>query len=84
MTARCVPERPMFRSEAEERVWSVLRRKLPDGSLLMSNLCFTGYDGDWEVDLLVGLPGSGFVAIEVKGGRVWRAEGRGSSAPPRG
>ncbi len=84
MTARCVPEQPLFRSPAEERVWSVLRRKLADGALLMANVCFTGYDGDWEVDLLVGLPGSGFAAIEVKGGQVWHADGAWWQRTPQG
>jgi hypothetical protein len=76
MTARCIPAEPTFASRAERTVWSRLKSQLPDGSVLLANVRFTGYDGDWEVDLIVGLPGSGFAAIEVKGGQVWRADGQ--------
>ncbi len=76
MTARCIPAEPNFASPAERRVWSKLRDQLPDGSVLLANVRFTGHDGDWEADLVVGLPDSGFAVIEVKGGQVWRAEGQ--------
>lgn len=76
MTARCVPERPSFRATSEERVWRELRRHLRDEDLLMANVRFTALDGDWEVDLVVGMPDAGFAVIEVKGGQVWRDGGQ--------
>lgn len=76
MPARCVPESPAFRSRAEERVWKVLRARLRDEDLLMANVRFTGLDGDWEVDLVVGMPDAGFAVVEVKGGQVWHEAGR--------
>lgn len=76
MTARCIPAEPRFGSPAERTVWSKLQSQLPDGSVLLANVRFAGYDGDWEADLVVGLPGSGFAVIEVKGGQVWRADGQ--------
>ncbi|MGB7982795.1 MAG: ATP-binding domain-containing protein [Candidatus Nanopelagicales bacterium] len=75
MAARCLPERPQFRSRAEKAAFHALARKLRDDDILLANVRFTGFDGDWEVDLVVGMPGAGIAAVEVKGGHVWRADG---------
>lgn len=64
----------MFRSRAEETVWTAVRAKLRDSDLLVHGQRFTGRDGDWEVDLILLMP-EGFTTIEVKGGHVWRADG---------
>jgi hypothetical protein len=84
MTPRCVPERPDFRSPAQELVWKALRGRLRDVDLLMANVRLTGEHGDWEVDLIVGMPDAGFAVIEVKGGRVWRADGSWWQRTPHG
>ncbi len=84
MVARCLPERPTFRSRAEERVWKVLADKLRDVDVLLSNVRFTAMDGDWEVDLVVGMPDRGFAVIEVKGGQVWRERGQWWQRTPDG
>lgn len=76
MSPRCLPDRPSFKSPAERRTWSELRRTLRDVDVLLANQIFTGYDGDWEADLIVAMPGSGYAVIEVKGGRVWRQDGQ--------
>ncbi len=68
MSARCLPERPRFRSRAEKVAFHALASKLRDVDVLLANVRFTGLDGDWEVDLVVGMPDAGFAAIEVKGG----------------
>lgn len=71
MTCRCLPDNPIFRSDAERRVWTKLRENLRDDDVLLHGLRFSDGDGDAEVDLIVLMP-EGFATIEVKGGRVWR------------
>ncbi len=84
MPARCLPERPQFRSPAEKAAFHAVARKLGDHDILLANVAFTGFDGDWEVDLVVGMPGAGVAAIEVKGGYVWRADGAWWQRTPQG
>ncbi|HYN57497.1 MAG TPA: ATP-binding domain-containing protein [Motilibacterales bacterium] len=84
MSARCLPERPRFRSRAERVAFHALASKLRDIDVLLANVRFTGLDGDWEVDLVVGMPDAGFAAIEVKGGHVWRADGTWWQQTPQG
>ena len=84
MPARCLPERPRFRSRAEKVAFHALASKLRDVDVLLANVRFTGLDGDWEVDLVVGMPDAGFAAIEVKGGNVWRADGTWWQQTPKG
>ena len=75
MPARCLPERPRFRSRAEKVAFHALASRLREVDVLLANVRFTGLDGDWEVDIVAGMPGAGLAVIEVKGGHVWRAEG---------
>lgn len=84
MSARCLPERPRFRSRAEKVAFHALASKLRDVDVLLANVRFTGLDGDWEVDLVIGMPDAGFAAIEVKGGNVWRADGTWWQQTPQG
>ena len=84
MPARCLPERPRFKSRAEKVAFHALASKLRDVDVLLANVRFTGLDGDWEVDLVVGMPDAGFAAIEVKGGHVWRDAGTWWQQTPQG
>ncbi len=71
----CLPEQPHFRSQAEEVVWRALRSKLRSSDVLLAGVHFSDSRGDSEVDLIVLMP-EGFATIEVKGGRVWFADGQ--------
>lgn len=74
VAGRCIPERPIFRSAAEEKAWNALRRNLREHDVLLHGIRFSGEDGDWEDDLVLLLP-EGFVVIEVKGGYVRHVDG---------
>ena len=65
------PERPRFASGTERLVWELLRRQLRAEDVLMSGLRITDHGKDHEADVVVLLPGTGAVVIEVKGGSVW-------------
>ena len=84
MSARCLPANPRLRSRAEKVAFHALASKLRDVDVLLANVRFTGLDGDWEVDLVVGMPDAGFAAIEVKGGHVWRDAGQWWQQTPQG
>lgn len=85
MTARCYPESPTFETVSEQEVWHQLRRELEDDAVLLANARLTSDTGDHELDLVVLLPGAGFVCVEVKGGRVsLDREGRWSVASAKG
>jgi ATP:corrinoid adenosyltransferase len=84
MTARLVPSQPTFASDAERRVWTALRKKLPDEAALLHGTRFYGADGDWEADLIVLLPGAGMAVIEVKGSRVFVRDGQWWQRTPDG
>jgi hypothetical protein len=65
-----IPPTPEFRSSAEETVWRRLKAQLPPEAFLAANLALQSHEDRYEADLVVGLPGQGFVVIEVKGGHV--------------
>ena len=69
MGGRCLPESPRFRADSERRVWEALRARLRPCDVLLHGVRFTGWDGDWEADLVVLMP-EGFATVEVKGGQV--------------
>ncbi len=71
MTARTIPEDPLFVNDAEREVWEALRTQLSGDAVLLANLRFTDEKKDYEADLVVLLPGAGIVVLEVKGGSVW-------------
>ena len=74
MPGRWYPEEPFFRSEGERRAFEALRARLREPDVLVIGQRFTDRAGDWEVDAILLMP-EGFVSIEIKGGRVWRADG---------
>lgn len=61
---------PTFQNESEQQVWDLLRRQLPTDAIVLPNLRLTDEQLDHEADLLVLVPGAGFVVVEVKGGDV--------------
>ena len=65
------PERPLFASGPEQQVWDLLRQQLRAQDVLMSGLRVTDHTKDHEADVVVLLPGTGVVVLEVKGGSVW-------------
>ena len=75
MAPRLIPAEPTFRSSAERTLWRHLRGQLPDGSFLAANVHLHSHEDFYEADLVVGLPGTGFAVIEVKGGHVQYADG---------
>jgi len=74
MSPRLLPSNPVFRSNAEKVVWSALKSKLPAEAFLAANMRLGSHEDFYEADLVVGLPGQGFVVIEVKGGQVERTD----------
>jgi hypothetical protein len=70
MSPRLIPPNPEFRSPAEELVWKKLKAKLPPEAFLAANVGLQSHEDFYEADLVVGIPGQGFVVIEVKGGHV--------------
>ena len=65
------PERPLFASGPERQVWDLLRQQLRAQDVLMSGLRVTDRTKDHEADVVLLLPGTGVVVLEVKGGSVW-------------
>lgn len=71
MAATAIPTEPEFAHESERVVWDALRRQLRDCDVLLSGVRFSDHEhGEVEIDLLVLMPDSGAVVIEVKGGAV--------------
>ena len=66
----CVPEVPLFASDAEAATWMALREALPDNAYLVANWSRADEDGEFESDLIVAWPGRGVFLIEVKGGFI--------------
>ena len=64
----------------ERTVWEALRDQLPDDVVVWYSVRVLDGESEREIDLLVGWPGVGFAAIEVKGGRVGRTSRAGT--PP--
>lgn len=60
----------------ERAVWQALADQLPDDAVLICGIGLQEGRDEREVDLLVVWPGHGLAVVEVKGGRVWREDGR--------
>src|SRR6478609_6866552 len=75
MPATLIPRLPRYVNDAERIVTEALVKQLPPEAVVIHGQRFFGRDGDWEADLLVLYPGSGFAAIEIKGGTVWIEDG---------
>jgi len=75
---RLLPEEPEFPPDngAERTVWEALRAQLPTGTLLFHGVAIQDGRGEHEIDMLVGWPGVGLAAIEVKGGAIARMDGQ--------
>lgn len=63
-------ERPTFTHESERIVWELLERTVAPGTRLIPNLRLTNRKKDYELDVIVLMPGAGIVVLEVKGGSV--------------
>ncbi len=79
----CLPDKPIFRSEGERKMWRSLRKKLRPQDVLLHGIHFSDGSGDSEIDILV-LMAEGFATIEVKGGRVWLEDAQWLQATPEG
>ncbi len=66
-----IPDQPTFTTPSERDVWQRLSRQLPNDCVLLANFRISDRRKDHEVDLIALMPGSGVVAIEVKGSHVW-------------
>jgi hypothetical protein len=71
MPTRTYPDDPKFTTQSERDVWERLRDTLPADAIVLANLRIVDEQKDHEADLVVLLPGSGVVVLEVKGGSVW-------------
>lgn len=69
--ATSVPDQPSFQTVSEKEVWQRLRRQLGDDCVLLANYRLSDKRKDHEADLVVLMPGSGIVVVEVKGSHVW-------------
>ena len=75
VTARCIPEAPLFVNDAERVVWERLRDGLGPDDVLLANLRLTDGTKDHEADLIVLMPDVGIIVLEVKGGTIRYDEG---------
>lgn len=71
MTARLIPQEPIYVNFSERLFAEKLREQLPDDAVMFVNQRFTGPAGDVEADVIVAWPGFGMMVIEVKGGSVF-------------
>ncbi len=75
--ATSVPDQPSFETVSEKEVWQKLHRQLGDDCVLLANYRLSDKRKDHEADLVVLMPGSGVVVVEVKGSHVWvESDGR--------
>ncbi|WP_420176788.1 NERD domain-containing protein [Luteococcus sp. OSA5] len=71
MPARTASTPPSFATRSEHDVHQRLVRQLDDDCLVIANLRVSDQSKDHEADLLVLMPQSGIVVVEVKGSHVW-------------
>ncbi len=76
MPARSIPESPVFVTPSEQDVWTRVRKQL-DGCTVLPSFRLSDRHKDHEVDLVVLMPESGIVTVEVKGSHVWFEPGAG-------
>ncbi len=69
--ATSIPDQPTFVTPSERDVWQRVRAQLGDDCILLANYRLSDRDKDHEADLVVLMPGSGIVIVEVKGSHVW-------------
>ena len=66
-----LPDQPSFVTPSEREVWQRLLRQLGDDCVLLANYRLSDRYKDHEADLVVLMPDSGIVVVEVKGSHVW-------------
>ncbi len=66
------PERDFRRGE--QAVWEALERQLPADSAVFYSVRLPQGSSEREIDFVVAVPDLGIAVLEVKGGRVYRAE----------
>ena len=66
-----VPDHPAFVTVSEREVWQRLLKQLGDDCILLANYRLSDEHKDHEADLVVLMPDSGVVVVEVKGSHVW-------------
>jgi len=62
-----LPDQPSFVTPSEREVWQRLVRQLGDDCVLLANYRLSDRHKDHEADLVVLMPDSGVVVVEVKG-----------------
>lgn len=70
-----MPPQPTFVTASEKDVWQRAVRQLPEGCLVLASLRISDPYKDHEADLVVLMPESGVVVVEVKGSHVWVENG---------
>lgn len=75
--AVCVPSEPAFVTTSEREVWQRLTRQLGPDCVILANCRISDAYKDHEADLVVLMPDSGIVVVEVKGSHVWFDQARG-------
>jgi hypothetical protein len=69
--AIALPTSPSFVTSSEREVWQRLVRQLGDDCVLLANYRLSDRHKDHEADLVVLMPDSGVLVVEVKGSHVW-------------
>ncbi len=69
--ATSVPDHPVFQTASEREVWQRLCGQLGDDCVLLTNYRLSDRHKDHEADVVVLMPDSGIVVVEVKGSHVW-------------
>ena len=75
MSARTRPAEPAFTTASEREVWQKVVRQLGPACVVLANLPLADQHKDHEADLVVLMPDSGVVIVEVKGSHVWVEDG---------
>lgn len=75
MAARTHPTEPAFVTASEKDVWQRVVKQLDPDSVVLANVRVADAHKDHEADLVVLMPDSGVVVVEVKGSHVWVEDG---------
>jgi len=67
VTAHGIPGDPQFATESEREVWGTLLKQGHDDWTVLANVRLTDEKKDHELDLIVLMPDTGVVVVEVKG-----------------
>ena len=68
--ARVIPEHPVYGHHSEAMIVEKLREQLSEDSLIVVGQRISTDEKEYEVDILVAMPGAGIVAMEVKAGPI--------------